>query len=239
MRRMLLTGVSHTIGSRLRRMLEAGGCAVRGLARDPAARFAHGGRTVRASPGRARPRVTARLAAAVALVAAMMPLPSVAQAQTPAVRTVPFVDLTRYLGDWFEIARFPNEFQRQCVGDVRVSYARRADGRIDVVNRCQTADGQTEARGVARGVDDTTFAKLEVRFAPGWLSWVPMIWSAYWIVGLASDYSWAVVGDSERKYLWILARTPRLNDAAVGAARAAARDSGYDVGRLVPTPQSG
>src|SRR5690349_20437318 len=93
-----------------------------------------------------------------------------AQTTTP-VRTVPSVDLDRYLGDWFEIARFPNRFQRQCVGDVRATYARRTDGRLDVVNRCKTADGQTEARGIARVVDQQTRAKLKVRFAPAWLSW--------------------------------------------------------------------
>ena len=110
------------------------------------------------------------------------------------VRTVPFVDLDRYAGDWFEIARFPNRFQRQCVGDVRASYARRADGRIDVVNRCRTDDGRTEARGIARVVDERTFARLKVRFAPAWLSLLPFVWGDYWIIGLAEDYSWAVVG---------------------------------------------
>ena len=184
----------------------------------------------------------ARLAAfsAIALAAVGLAQASVARAQTRApVRTVPFVDLNRYTGDWFEIARFPNRFQRQCLGDVRASYTRRPDRRLDVVNRCRTADGQTGAHGVARIVDPQTFARLKVRFAPGWLSWLPMVWGDYWIIGLAPDYSWAVVGDPDRNYLWILARTPHLNDAAVAAARAAARDNGFDIGRLVPTPQSG
>jgi apolipoprotein D and lipocalin family protein len=166
--------------------------------------------------------------------------PATARAQTPPqVRTVPLVDLDRYAGDWFEIARFPNRFQRQCAGDVRASYARRPDGRLDVVNRCRTADGQTEARGVARIVDEQTFARLKVRFAPAWLSFLPPVWGDYWIIGLAPDYSWAVVGEPGRSYLWILARQPRLDDASVAAARAAARASGYDVERLVPTPQAG
>ena len=160
-----------------------------------------------------------------------------AQARTP-VRTVPSVDLERYRGDWFEIARFPNRFQRQCVGDVRASYARRPDGRIDVVNRCRTADGVTEARGVARVVDEQTFAKLKVRFAPAWLSFLPVVWGDYWIIGLASDYSWAVVGDPNRDYLWILARAPRLDDERFGAARKAAADNGFNVERLVRTPQA-
>jgi len=179
-----------------------------------------------------------RWAATVALTGATMLLPAHTLAQAPMVRTVPFVDLDRYAGDWFEIARFPNRFQQKCVGDVRASYARRVDGRIDVVNRCRTADGQTEARGIARLVDEQTHAKLEVRFAPAWLSWLPAVWGDYWVIGLASDYSWAVVGDPDRNYLWILARTPHLNDESLAAARAAARDSGFDVGRLVQTPQA-
>ena len=202
--------------------------------------FAHRHRVVRAAIGHVRPRVAPRRAAVVALVVATMLQPPAAHAQTPPqVRAVPFVDLDRYAGDWFEIARFPNRFQRQCVGDVRATYARRPDARLDVVNRCRVADGETEARGVARIVDERSFAKLKVRFAPAFLSWLSMVWGDYWIIGLAPDYSWAVVGDPGRDYLWILARTPHLDDDSMAAARAVARDNGFDVTRLLPTPQPG
>jgi apolipoprotein D and lipocalin family protein len=157
----------------------------------------------------------------------------------PPVRAVPLVDLDRYAGAWFEIARFPNRFQRRCVGDVRATYGCRADGRIDVVNQCRTAEGETEVRGVARVIDDQSFAKLKVRFAPTWLSWLPMVCGDYWIIGLAPDYSWAVVGALGRDYLWILARAPHLDDASTAAARAAAWDNGFDVTRLVPTSHTG
>jgi apolipoprotein D and lipocalin family protein len=200
--------------------------------------FASRHRTVRMRVGRTQPAVKRRWAATVAIVAAAAMLQPVhARAQAPPVRTVPFVDLKRYAGDWFEIARFENRFQRQCVGDVRASYARRPDGRIDVVNRCRTADGQTEAHGVARLVDEQTQARLKVRFAPAWLSWLAPVWGDYWIVGLAPDYSWAVVGDPGRDYLWILSRTPRLDAGSMAAARSAAQDNGFDVGRLAQTPQ--
>lgn len=100
------------------------------------------------------------------------------------VRTVETVDLSRYVGDWFEIARFPNRFQRRCIKDVRASYVRRSDGRIEVINRCRVADGTvTEARGIARVVDERTSAKLKVRFAPAVLSFLPMVWGDYWILG--------------------------------------------------------
>jgi apolipoprotein D and lipocalin family protein len=174
----------------------------------------------------------------VALAASVTLRPIPAHAQPPApIRAVASVDLDRYVGDWFEIARLPNRFQRECVGDVRATYVRRPDGLLDVVNRCTTAKGETEARGLARIVDEKSFAKLKVRFAPAWLSWLPMVWGDYWIIGLAPDYSWAVVGEPGRDYLWILARAPKLDDESMTAARSAARDNGYNVERLVMTPQ--
>jgi apolipoprotein D and lipocalin family protein len=156
-------------------------------------------------------------------------------AQAPAtVRTVPAVDLDRYAGDWFEVARYPNWFERNCTGEVRASYARRADGDIDVVNRCTKSDGSiTEARGLARVVDAKTRAKLQVRFAPAVLSFLPFVWGDYWILGLAPDYSWAVVGSPDGKYLWILARTARLDPASYARAVEAAKANGFDPSRLV------
>jgi len=159
-----------------------------------------------------------------------------ASLQSDQVRTVDAVDLDRYLGDWFEIARFPNRFQQSCTGDVRATYSRRSDGRIDVVNRCRATDGRIiEAQGVARVVDVRTSAKLKVRFAPAVLSFLPFVWGDYWIVGLADDYSWAVVGSPDRAYLWILARTSTLETDRFDAARAAARANGFDIDRLAMT----
>ena len=159
--------------------------------------------------------------------------------QPHAVTTVPRVDLDRYLGEWYEIARFPNRFQDKCAGDVRARYARRSDGRIDVVNTCRVEDGSTtEAKGVARIVDRQTRAKLKVRFAPAFLSFLPFVWGDYWIIGLADDYSWATVGSPDRRYLWILSRTPALGEAAFAAAVECARVNGFDTSRLVRTRQS-
>jgi len=152
------------------------------------------------------------------------------------VRTVAAVDLDRYLGDWFEIARFPNRFQRNCVSDVRASYSRRADGRIDVINKCRTEDGGViEAHGLGRVVDSRTFAKLKVRFAPAVLSFLPFVWGDYWILGLADDYSWAVVGSPDREYLWLLARTPVIDADRFVSALAAARANGFNVEHLMDT----
>jgi apolipoprotein D and lipocalin family protein len=184
--------------------------------------------------------VLTRHIASVVLVLWLQAVPSVARQDVPPVRTVPSVDLERYTGDWFEIARFPNRFQRQCASDVRASYSLREDGRIDVINRCRTAEGEvSEARGVARVEDRRTSAKLKVRFAPSVLSFLPFVWGDYWIIGLADDYSWAVVGSPDRAYLWILARTPVLEASSYGAALDAAQTNGFDVARLVRTTHHG
>ena len=263
---ILLTGATGYIGSLLR-VLEETGCTVRSLARRPergapgrattevvsadcldeaslraailTEAFAYRHRAVRASVGRAR-RAARRWATAAIVLAAAAALQTTAAAQVARpVGTVPFVDLDRYVGDWFEIARFPNRFQRQCVSDVRASYARRADGRLDVVNQCRTGDRLIQARGIARVVDDRTFARLKVRFAPAWLAFLPFVWGDYWIIGLAEDYSWAVVGSPDREYLWILARTPRLDEERGAAARGVARANGFDVERLIQTAHEG
>jgi apolipoprotein D and lipocalin family protein len=179
-------------------------------------------------------------ASACVLATALLPvaLASAAGAQRP-VQTVDSVDLNRYIGEWFEIARFPNRFQRQCLGDVHALYALRPDGRLDVVNRCRTDDGISEARAVARVVDSRSGAKLKVRFAPAFLSFVPAVWGDYWVVGLAPDYSWATVGSPDRKYLWILARTAAVGTDTYAAALEAARSNGFDVARLIRTEQAG
>ena len=155
------------------------------------------------------------------------------------VRAVEAVDLGRYVGDWFEVARFPNRFQRECLGNVTAGYAQREDGRIDVINRCRTVDGEISARGIARIADRRTNAKLKVRFAPGFLSFLPFVWGDYWIVGLAGDYSWAVVGSPDRKYLWILSRTPQIDPDAYASALAAAAQNGFDLALLMETTQTG
>ena len=161
-----------------------------------------------------------------------------AQERQP-VRTVPAVDLSKYAGTWYEVAKFPNRFQRKCIGDVAAHYAIRDDGRIDVTNRCRTEDSETdEARGVARVVDSDTFARLEVRFAPKLLSFLPSVWGDYWIIGLDPSYRWSTVGSPDRKYLWILARQADLSPELYARAVAAAGDNGFDIARLVKTPHT-
>jgi apolipoprotein D and lipocalin family protein len=162
----------------------------------------------------------------------MLLLVTLAAGQQAPVQTVSKVDLDRYLGEWFEIARLPNRFQRKCTGNVRALYSRRGDEGIEITNRCTKTEGIEEAQGQAKVVDRATNAKLKVRFAPAFLSWLPAVWGDYWIIGLADDYSWAVVGSPDRKFLWILARTPSIDAATYDRVVEIARRNGFDVGRL-------
>jgi apolipoprotein D and lipocalin family protein len=147
---------------------------------------------------------------------------------------VPTVDLERYQGTWHEIARLPNRFQEDCTGNVTATYELRPDGRIRVVNRCQTQNGPIEAEGVARLADKNgPKSKLEVRFAPAFLSFLPMVWGDYWILDLADDYSYALVGDPGRKYLWILARTESLPEATYQRLVEKAANQGYETSKLI------
>ncbi len=154
------------------------------------------------------------------------------------VRPVAQVDLARYVGKWYEIARFPNGFQKDCVANVSAQYNKREDGEIDVINRCRESDGrQEEAIGRARVADKVSNAKLKVRFAPDWLSWLSFVWADYWIIDLASDYSIAAVGEASREYLWILARTPTIADSEYEAAVNRITAQGFDTSKLVKTRQ--
>jgi apolipoprotein D and lipocalin family protein len=169
------------------------------------------------------------LAEALLMTIAAAPLP-----------TQDWVDLARYAGRWYEIARLPNRFQDQCEGDVAASYSLRPDGRVRVVNECRGRDGQTtRAEGVARLADEKGPAsRLKVRFAPAALSFLPFVWGDYWIVELDRDYRHAIVGEPSRKYLWILSRSPEMDAATYEALAATAGRLGFDRARIVPTPQS-
>lgn len=180
-------------------------------------------------------RARALLALAFLLPTGFGFVPQAARAAEP-LATVPHVELERYLGRWYEIARYPNFFQRDCKGEVTATYSRRDDGGIVVDNACVRADGGTDrAIGAARIVDATTNAKLEVRFAPEFLSFLPFVWGDYWVIDLAPDYSYAVVGEPSRRYLWILAREPRLDASALQAIVARLPSAGYDPAPLVQT----
>lgn len=153
--------------------------------------------------------------------------------EKPPLAVVPSVDLQRYVGKWYEIARLPNRFQRGCAANVTAIYTLREDGKIQVLNECRDERGRVKsARGTARvaGGDELN-SKLKVSF----------FWpfsGNYWIIDLDPDYRWAVVGEPERRYLWILSRKPHLEEELYQAIVARAAEKGFDIGRLIRTSQS-
>lgn len=155
------------------------------------------------------------------------------------LRVVPSVDLDRYQGLWYEIARLPNRFENKCASSVTARYERLGADRLKVVNQCLKRDGKmTTAEGVARLKDKKgPNSRLEVRFAPAFLSFLP-VWGDYQIIELAPDYSYALVGDSSRKYLWILARSPQLSESSYSKLAEAATAQGFDVSKLIRTKQN-
>ena len=147
------------------------------------------------------------------------------------LETVPSVDLEKYAGAWYEIARIPNRFQNDCVADVMAFYRLLDDGKIRVVNRCRNSDGKTDvAIGTARVIDGSSRAKLKVTF----------FWpfsGDYWILDLGANYEYAVVGEPDRRYLWILSRSPQMDDSLYRQILDKIAAQGYDTKLLIKTEQ--
>jgi len=141
--------------------------------------------------------------------------------------TVKYVDLKRYVGLWYEVAKIPNSFQDQCIKNTTAKYTLTEDGEIKVTNSCIDEDGEVDdASGVVRVVDKKSNAKLEVSFV-SFLGWRPF-WGDYWIIGLDENYQWAIVGTPNRKYGWVLSRTPNLDNTTLDKILGIIKDQGYD-----------
>ncbi|QKT03553.1 lipocalin family protein [Ectothiorhodospiraceae bacterium 2226] len=161
------------------------------------------------------------------LVGAGLWLAACGRGDGPPPTAVEQVDLDRYAGEWYEIARIPNRFQRKCVRDVTATYTRLPDDRLVVLNRCYTAEGEEDsASGTARPVEGAEAGKLEVSF----VSFLgrPLLWNDYWILELGDDYEYAVVGNPNRRYGWILARRPALSSELRAHIDRRLRAQGYD-----------
>jgi apolipoprotein D and lipocalin family protein len=150
---------------------------------------------------------------------------------TNALQTVASVDLKQYSGKWFEIARYPNKFQKQCVGNTTATYTLKSNNKIEVL----IVD---DAKGDARIVDKKSNAKLEVRFAPKFLSFISAVWGDYWIIDLDEKYQYAVIGDPKREYFWILARDAKMSDETYQNILRRAEEKGFNPAKVVKTPQN-
>jgi apolipoprotein D and lipocalin family protein len=143
------------------------------------------------------------------------------------LETVNKVDLNRYLGRWYEIAKYPNRFERRCDHSATANYAIRPDGKISVVNACTTVEGRIKrSSGWAKVVDERTSAKLKVTFF-----WP--FFGDYWIIDLGPNYEFAVVGEPRRKYLWVLGRAPDIDERLYSAISGRLPAKGYDSSKLV------
>jgi len=184
--------------------------------------------------------------AAIALVASMGWLAAAAQATEvtsvphpsgPLV-TVSSLDVQRYMGTWYEIAKYPNRFQKKCVAETQAQYKVQASGSVQVINRCRKESGEIdEAIGEARQIGAANSPKLQVRFAPSWLSLLPFVWGDYWVIDLDDGYQLVAVSEPKREYLWVLARTPTVSAQSYDALLARLKAQEFDLGRLELTRQ--
>ena len=163
---------------------------------------------------------------------------ALAQAPASPVKTIASLDVPRYLGTWYEIAKFPNWFQKKCASNTKAVYSAKADGNLRVLNSCKMANGEvTDAEGVARQVGAKDSPKLEVRFAPDWLSLLPFVWGDYWVIDIDPQYQLAAVSDSQREYLWVLSRTPQIDSKVYDALLQRLKQQQFDIQKLEITTQ--
>ena len=154
----------------------------------------------------------------------------------PPVQTIASLDVPRYMGTWFELAKFPNVFQRKCVGNTRAVYTLNVDNTVQVLNRCRIQDGSTiEALGQAKQIGNATSPVLKVRFAPEWLGWLPLVWGDYWVIDLDDQYQLAAVSDAKREYLWVLSRSPKTDPRLYAALLQRLQQQGFDIDKLEVT----
>jgi len=145
------------------------------------------------------------------------------------LEVVPHVDLDKYLGKWYEIARLPAKFQEGCA-ETTATYSLLKNGNISVLNECKRNGKVKTAKGTAKVVDKGTGAKLKVTFF-----WP--FYGDYWIIKLGNNYEYAVVGTPNLKYLWILSRTPQMDSKLFSELKEFAKTNGFDVGKLIETSQ--
>lgn len=160
----------------------------------------------------------------------LTPLPSDAT-QLPN-QPVTTLALSRYQGQWHEIAHIPAFFQRRCTGPATAAYTPNPNGTLRVLTTCATSSGIKTVDGVAKYTPGRPGA-FKVRFVPAWLGWVPKAWFDYWVIDIDPDYQWAVIGGPDSRHLWIMSRDRRMSGALYDRLVERARQRGYPVEKLV------
>jgi apolipoprotein D and lipocalin family protein len=158
----------------------------------------------------------------------------------PDPTTVPTLDIDRYLGTWFEIARLPMRHEPADYTDISATYSLQADGKVRVENRALDGKGYPQQSvGEATPVPGSGNAKLQVTFLPEGLRWIPFTKGDYWVLRIDHDYRTALVGGPDRRYLWLLSRTPQLDANIRDDFLSTARANGYDLADLIHTKHTG
>lgn len=152
------------------------------------------------------------------------------------MKTVEKVELDKYLGVWYEVARKPLYFQNKCASNVTAAYTLNENGNVQVDNRCTGKDGkQMRALGEAFVQNAPFNSKLKVSFLPEVVRWLPVGRGDYWVLKLDEDYQTVLVGEPRRKYLWVLSRTAQPDQAVVTEYLNYAKSLGYDLGDVIYT----
>jgi apolipoprotein D and lipocalin family protein len=155
------------------------------------------------------------------------------------VRSVPTLELARYLGLWYEQGRLPLRFEDDEARDVTAEYSLAEDGTVTVDNRCLDRNGEPQ-RALGQGIPDPEHpGRLRVSFLPEELRWLPFTRADYWVLRVDDDYRHALVGTPDHRYLWLLSREAQADPAAAESFLQTARDQGFDLEAWIRTPQSG
>ena len=150
-------------------------------------------------------------------------------------KAVDAIDVQKYAGRWYEVARLPMYFQRNCASDVQAKYSLNSDKTIKVRNQCMNKEGELDvSEGVAYPQNDGN-SQLKVSFLPKGLRWVPFSKGDYWVLRVDEDYQVALVGGPSHRYLWLLSRTPDMDEAVIEDYLNTAKAQGYDLSKLIRT----
>jgi len=164
---------------------------------------------------------------------------TLAYAQTKPLQTVDKVQLDRYLGVWYEIARKPMYFENKCSRDITATYTLNENGNVSVTNRCFSKDGQLQQSIGEAFVQNAPFnTKLKVSFLPEAIRWLSVARGDYWILKIDDDYQTVLVGEPRRKYMWVLSRSAQPDQAVVNEYLEYAKSVGYNLTDLIHTKQT-
>ncbi len=177
------------------------------------------------------------MSSSLAAVSLLAPLSTYAETTTKPV-AVDAIDINKYVGKWYEIAHLPMFFQRNCIANTTATYSINADKTVGVLNSCTDKKGEViSSEGVAYPQNEGN-SKLEVSFLPSGLRWIPFTKGDYWVLRVDPDYQVALVGGPSTEYLWILSRSPQIDQATYNSYLQTAKHYGYDVSKLIKTTQT-